>query len=305
MRIALDFDGVIHSYKQGFTGAVDLPGAPVEGAREFITAAQTAGHEVVVFSCRARTPAQAKTVDPWIAAWDTGGYNAILAWLAKYKFPPLVVTGVKPIADIYMDDYGWRFDGRWPTLEYLANLVPWYHDKSRAMRGLGTGSHARPQEVLTPAKITDFVRELFDNAISLDPCAANDARETVRALERWDGSPGQSGLDIAWMDRTFCNPPYGTLMKWLRKARNEAVPYGSDDDFRDRIVVLCPVRSRSAWWREARNIARCDGAYIELDRVTFIGYESSFPESLCLMCFNCNRERAVALLEKHPIGGIA
>lgn len=145
--------------------------------------------------------------------------------------------------------------------------------------------------------ITDFVRDLFEGDIICDPCHANDPRETVKARVTYDGVE-RDGLTIAWWPYTFCNPPFGKLKLWLAKAAKEAL--GGN-----QIVVLCPVRSRSRWWRAARNQALTNGAYVELDRVTFVGYTNTFPESLCLMVFNTPARAVRELLEKHQIGEIA
>lgn len=301
MRIALDFDGVLHSYKQGFTGVADLPGAPVPGSLEFVTEALARDHELTVFSCRARTPAEAAAADPWLREWEPGGKEAITGWLARHGFPLLKVTGVKPIADVYIDDYGFRFEGRWPTWRKLETMRPWYY--ADALRGLVGNLDPHPQEILTPWVITDFVRDVFGEPIAFDPCAARDVRSTVLATERRYGKDGidDDGLLAAWPDATFANPPYGQLKRWLAKAVQEAEPIGT---VRDRIIVLTPVRSRSGWWRAARDAARKSGAVVELDRVRFVGYESTFPESLALLCFNVDPERVREIVEKRPLGEI-
>ncbi len=297
MKIALDFDGVLHSYKQGFTGAADLPGAPVAGAREFVEAALRAGHEVIVYSCRARTPHQAAETELG-CRWDPGGREAMQEWLSKHEFPPLQVTGTKPAASVYIDDRALTFRGTWPKLDKLAKFRPW--EQANALSGL-MGGMPRPQEILTPPLVTDFVRAVFGNLIELDPCAARDDRETVQAATRWYGPDLDStdGLKTPWVDRTFANPPYGDLRKWLEKATIEMLANPTH-----RIVVLCPVRSRRPWWRVARDLARRYGTYVELNDLAFIGYESNFPESLCLMCFNVPVSEAITSVCSFGIGTI-
>lgn len=301
LRVALDFDGVLHSYGQGFTGATDLPGEPVPGALDFVRAVVAAGHSAVVFSCRARTIEQASESEPWMV-WDHGGRDAVLDWLEKWGFPAMPVTGVKPIADVYLDDYGYRFEGRWPSVAKLEKLRPWYRNGKRALTTLFDGGAEREQEILTPSCITDFVRDIFGGPIMLDPCAAVDGTgNTVRADFIYTGPPGGAdGLVEPWRDRTFCNPPFGKLKAWLAKATYEATTSAH------RIVVLCPVRSRSEWWRTDRDLCKMfGGSYVELNRLAFVGYQHTFPESLALFCYNVPEMTVGRWLEKHPIGGMA
>ena len=47
--VAIDFDGVINSYKSGFVAIDDIPDPPVEGAFEFIDKLLEAGFKVYIF----------------------------------------------------------------------------------------------------------------------------------------------------------------------------------------------------------------------------------------------------------------
>jgi DNA N-6-adenine-methyltransferase (Dam) len=292
MHIAIDFDGVLHSYKQGFTGATDLPGLPVPGALEFVQQALAKGHQVTVFSCRAR-----RVVDcVGERDWDEGGKEAMAQWLAKHGFPELPITGVKPAAHLYLDDRAYRFVGRWPSLDRLTRLRPWY--ESNALRNF-MGLNEHPQEILTPANITDCVREIFGGPIACDPCATHDPRQTVNATYGYYGAGGNvddDGLHVSWGDRTFCNPPFAQLRKWLAKAEQEACSWGNPS-----IIVLCPMRSRSVWFRAARRSA---DVCVELNRIVFVGYTSSFPESCALLIWNVPAKRVRAALKNFPIGEI-
>lgn len=121
--IAVDFDGVIHSYKSGWHGATSIPDPPVPGAIEFLVAlTQSSEVDVVIFSSRAKT-------------WR--GRRAIGAWLQKHgghlwhedAFDPglqsIEVTAVKPAAVVYLDDRGLRFEGTFPDIKELLALTPW------------------------------------------------------------------------------------------------------------------------------------------------------------------------------------
>jgi hypothetical protein len=118
--IAVDFDGVVHSYDSGWTGPEPID-PPVPGARAAIAAIRGMGWTVAVFTCRALT---------------ADGMAGTKAWLAKHEIEVDEVTGVKPHAALYIDDRGLRFDGNWHGIvEDLLNGVPrpWNADRQPAV----------------------------------------------------------------------------------------------------------------------------------------------------------------------------
>lgn len=127
--IAIDFDGVIHSYTSGWQGAHVIPDSPVTGAIEFLSyfCEDSVDVNVVIFSSRAKT---------WRGRW------AIRTWLRKHSgsywqenwqcrgIESIKITAVKPAAAVYIDDRAQRFEGTFPELtrESINELVdrkPW------------------------------------------------------------------------------------------------------------------------------------------------------------------------------------
>lgn len=140
---------------------------------------------------------------------------------------------------------------------------------SSALSRTATGYRERPQVILTPSSITDYVRDVFGGSIALDPCPYFGTEETVNAADVCD-----DGLTEPWRDRTFVNPPFKQLKLWLEKACS----------YKDeRIIVLAPVRTHRKWFRSAMRTA---DAVLLLNPVTFVGYEATFPAPLCLLFFN-------------------
>jgi hypothetical protein len=86
--VAVDFDGVLHSYTSGWTGALPQD-PPNDGALDFIQSILDAGYLAVIYSSRAS---------------NIGGEAAILAWLRHWGFPDLPITNKKPMAIAYVDD---------------------------------------------------------------------------------------------------------------------------------------------------------------------------------------------------------
>jgi len=110
--VALDFDGVIHSYEQGWTG-VTPEDPPTEGAREAIAALRE-DYQVVVFSTRCSSDA---------------GLEEIRVWLERWEIEVDGIRREKPAAVLVVDDRAFRFGGEWgPVLEMASDpgrLEPW------------------------------------------------------------------------------------------------------------------------------------------------------------------------------------
>lgn len=154
-----------------------------------------------------------------------------------------------------------------------------------ALTGLATGQKTeRPQDILTPPVIVAFLRELW-GSIALDPCATLDPRSVVNAWNDCFGpryGTGESGLEIPWIDRTYCNPPYKDLRVWLEKAVHETRMYAGLVS-PPRVALLGPTRGHRTWWHTARDTA---DVAIELKPLAFIGYPGTFPAPLSLLLWN-------------------
>ena len=105
-RIALDFDGVLHLYTSPWTTASEINDPPVPGALEAVKSWIEAGLEVVITSARANDPE---------------GKTAIEEWLKIYGFPAIPVHP-KLKASIYIDDRGFKFEGKFPSSNDIKNL---------------------------------------------------------------------------------------------------------------------------------------------------------------------------------------
>jgi hypothetical protein len=92
--VALDFDGVLHSYVSGWTG-VEPTDPPTPGALDFVRELLAAGVVVRILTTRAQTPE---------------GQTATVRWLIQHGFrdhqntEDLLVTCEKIPAVAYVDD---------------------------------------------------------------------------------------------------------------------------------------------------------------------------------------------------------
>ncbi|MFE9976664.1 hypothetical protein ACFYRD_39715 [Streptomyces hirsutus] len=106
--VAVDFDGVLHSYTSGWTGYVPVD-PPEPGALRFVHWLIGRGAEVVIVSSRANR---------------LEGAEAIRAWLRTHGFPELEVTHVKVRAVGYVDDRAVPYaPGHWDECKARVSLL--------------------------------------------------------------------------------------------------------------------------------------------------------------------------------------
>jgi hypothetical protein len=120
--VALDFDGVINSYKSGWKGETETDD-PVKGAAEGILKLLDMGLSVVIYSTRAGSPEGKKTIYDYL--WSIiGGATERIA-----------ISAEKPIASVYVDDRAVTFSGDWEEIpEKIEKFKSWV-DKSLTWSG--------------------------------------------------------------------------------------------------------------------------------------------------------------------------
>lgn len=112
--LCLDFDGVIHSYTNGWKGTDIIPDPPVPGAIEFLIEA-CKHFTVCIFSSR---------------SGQEGGIEAMMRWLLDHELPPETIMEIsfpakKPAAFLTIDDRAITFNGKWPSMEALDAFKTW------------------------------------------------------------------------------------------------------------------------------------------------------------------------------------
>lgn len=103
--IAIDFDGVIHAYSEGWKDGSIYDG-PVPYSIHSMKKLMARGYKLVIFTCRAETEE---------------GTNSVYKWLCKYEIDVslIEVTDKKPKAIAYIDDRGIRFTNWHDILNYF------------------------------------------------------------------------------------------------------------------------------------------------------------------------------------------
>lgn len=111
--VAVDFDGVLHSYVTPWIDTATIPDPPVPGAIEWLNEIAK-DFDVVIHTTRGD---------------NLAGQVAVVEWLRKHGFGNggeiKAVTNKKPMALVYIDDRAWRFVGRFPTAEEIHAARPW------------------------------------------------------------------------------------------------------------------------------------------------------------------------------------
>lgn len=111
--VAIDFDKTIHA-----EGPNHEYGPPVRGAKDALEAFKDSGFDIVIASCR--------------AGFSPDEPSKMEAWLKDNQIPFDKVTSEKPLAHLYIDDKGLRFEGDWKkTLEVALPILAAARDKKK------------------------------------------------------------------------------------------------------------------------------------------------------------------------------
>lgn len=113
--IAVDFDGVIHSYTTPWVAAHVIPDPPVEGAIRWLDE-MAQKFDIVIFTTRAKTWRGRRAVRRWL--YEEAYY------LHEYD---IKITAKKPPCLIYLDDRAYRFEGpgTFPSAKQIHAARPW------------------------------------------------------------------------------------------------------------------------------------------------------------------------------------
>ena len=127
--ICIDFDGVIHRYDSGWTGADQIPDIPVTGAIEGLhRLCDDPEIEVAIHSSRSAQPGGIAAMKEWLEYWESEWRerNHIRPDDTKWLIERCQFPTDKPPAMVYVDDRGINFDGDWSKITTdLKDYQPW------------------------------------------------------------------------------------------------------------------------------------------------------------------------------------
>lgn len=127
MIIAVDLDGCISSYKEGWKGP-DVFGPLVKDTRWALMLLHQAGHIIIVHTCRYLTEELRSFLIENGIWFDYVNEDAPNSYEDEYKEQGKDRGRRKVHADLYIDDRGYRFDGDWmKVLDFISSraVIPW------------------------------------------------------------------------------------------------------------------------------------------------------------------------------------
>ena len=124
--IAVDFDGVLHSYTSPWVNEYTIPDPPVPGAIAWL-GEMSKKFDVVIFTTRGKTSRGRMAVKKWL--WEHG---VSAPGADTWSDLPYRVTHEKPPALVYLDDRAMRFEGTFPTAAEVHAARPWNKRKEEA-----------------------------------------------------------------------------------------------------------------------------------------------------------------------------
>lgn len=113
-NIAIDFDGVIHTFDKGFYDGTCY-GDPIDGSLEALKEISKS-YNIIIFT------AKAKPSRPLVNGKT--GTELVQEWLEKHDVMQYVseITAEKPRSQIYIDDKGYHFKNWNDTMNFLESL---------------------------------------------------------------------------------------------------------------------------------------------------------------------------------------
>lgn len=125
--ICIDFDGVIHDYSKGWQGE-DVFGQMIANADTGTSVLKEKGWTIIIFTTRKKT----EKLEKWLK-----DNNIVYDYINENPEQPEQSSG-KVIADVYLDDRGVCFRGRWDAwlLREIVDFEPWQEQQKQDMKQL-------------------------------------------------------------------------------------------------------------------------------------------------------------------------
>jgi hypothetical protein len=117
--IAIDFDGVLHSWVEGsYKGdSTDLKNPPVAGAIEWLSSlVNDSRFFVTIYSGRSKVLGFEEAFQKWL----------LINGMNQEDINKISISATKPYAFLFIDDRSWKFNGKFPKLNDLVEFKAWY-----------------------------------------------------------------------------------------------------------------------------------------------------------------------------------
>lgn len=170
--ILVDFDGVMNSYKSGWTGdPCKLPDPPTPNAISWLEFMCMDGRfDMCIYSSRSKEP---------------GAIAAMKQWLVHYALLPALLEDdilrfpiEKPAAFMTIDDRVFLFCGTFPEPDEVDAFKPWTKDGGRPTK-------PSSRDALIAGALFDFVGFLTTREEPLTTGSSHDATAALDRLKEW------------------------------------------------------------------------------------------------------------------------
>ena len=131
--ICIDFDGVIHDYSKGWQGD-DVFGQMIPNADTGTSVLKQKGWTIIIFTTRKKT----SKLEKWLKE-----HNIVYDYINENPNQPKNTSG-KIIADVYLDDRGICFRGRWDSwlLREILDFKTWQEQTKEELERISRNSDA-------------------------------------------------------------------------------------------------------------------------------------------------------------------
>ncbi len=142
-----DFDGVLHNYSKGWSGAHVIDDKPVKGAIDWIREVVSSGLvEFHIYSSRSLYPGAIEAMKQWLTK-----HGLEAEYISQIEFPTQ-----KPPAHFILDDRAMCFRGKFPHPLFMARFTPWNKKDSRFQRTKSVTAHADDRDVMDRCVVRAF-----------------------------------------------------------------------------------------------------------------------------------------------------
>ena len=141
--ICIDFDGVIHDYSNGWQGE-DVFGQMIPNADTATQVLKKKGWQVIIFTTRKKT----KKLEKWLSE-----HKIAYDYVNENPNQPENSSG-KIVADVYLDDRGICFRGRWDEwlIRDILDFEPWEEQEKKRIEALANFRDKDDDDIWTRGK---------------------------------------------------------------------------------------------------------------------------------------------------------
>lgn len=262
--VAVDFDGVIHSYSTPWKNTWTIPDPPVPGAIAGLLSLLDAGYRVAVFSSRSKSMLGRIAMKRWLGR-EIGAYwldgNSIFSDVeteclgdARGVWRRFSWPWFKPPAHVTIDDRCLTFNGRWEDFgpERIAAFRPWTKRRESNKMSWARAELDRIDFGASDTAVMLELLRLFGDAWDSGG-AVHAVAPILQRLVAWKPLSSLTGEEEEWMEihtdnkeTVYQNVRLSSVFKIISTATGAIHTYDIDGDQGSRTPVAFPYYPQRA-----------------------------------------------------------